>query len=127
RLENEPNVDVMNEPEARAVFIGMDQERDELLFSDIKGKNPFQDKRVRQAIDLTVDTRVINQKIMRNAARPLGTLIADKINGFDDSFGEPYDTDIDKAKTLMADAGYGDGFTVQMDCPNDRYVNDEKI
>lgn len=127
RLEKEPEVQVLNEPEARAIFIGMDQERDELLFSNIKGKNPFQDKRVRQAIDLTVDTNVINQKIMRGAARPLGTLIADKINGFDDSFGEPYTPDVEKAKTLLADAGYPEGFSVQLDCPNDRYVNDEKI
>src|SRR3546814_19107350 len=64
---------------------------------------------------------------MRGAARPLGTLIADSINGFDDSFGEPYKTDIPKAKKLMAEAGYPDGFEVTLDCPNDRYVNDEKV
>ncbi|NYT58628.1 ABC transporter substrate-binding protein [Alcaligenaceae bacterium] len=127
RLESEPNVKVMNEPEARSVFIGMDQHRDELLFSNIKGKNPFKDKRVRQAIDLTVDTNVINQKIMRGAAKPLGTLIGDKINGYDESFGAPYKPDLDKAKKLMTEAGYPDGFSVQLDCPNDRYVNDEKI
>lgn len=127
RLESEPNVEVLNEPEARAVFIGMDQHRDELLFSDVKGKNPFKDKRVRQAIDLTVDTKLINEKIMRGAAKPLGTLIADKINGYDESFGAPYETDIEKAKKLLADAGYPDGFSVQLDCPNDRYVNDEKV
>ncbi len=127
RLESEPDVQVLNEPEARAVFIGMDQHRDELLFSNIKGKNPFKDKRVREAIDLTVDTRVINKKIMRGAAKPLGTLIADKINGYDESFGKPYDTDVEKAKKLLADAGYPDGFSVQLDCPNDRYVNDEKV
>src|SRR5690606_21720684 len=56
-----------------------------------------------------------------------GTLIADKINGYDESFGKPYDTDVEKAKKLLADAGYPDGFTVQLDCPNDRYVNDEKV
>src|SRR3546814_19971302 len=64
---------------------------------------------------------------MRGAAKPLGTLIADKINGYDESFGAPYKTDIAKAKKLMVDAGYPDGFSVQLDCPNDRYVNDEKV
>ncbi len=127
RLEKEPNVQVMNEPEARTVFIGMDQHRDELLFSNVKGKNPFKDKRVRQAVDLAVDTNVINQKIMRGAAKPLGTLIGDKINGFDESFGTPYKPDVAKAKQLLTDAGYPDGFSVQLDCPNDRYVNDEKV
>ena len=82
---------------------------------------------MRQAIDLAVDTKVINQKIMRGAAKPLGTLIADKINGYDESFGAPYKPDVEKAKKLLADAGYPNGFTVQLDCPNDRYVNDEKV
>ncbi|OWT63470.1 ABC transporter substrate-binding protein [Candidimonas nitroreducens] len=127
RLEKEPNVRVLNEPEARAIFIGMDQHRDQLLFSNVKGKNPFKDKRVREAIDLTVDTNVINKKIMRGAAKPLGTLIADKINGYDESFGKPYKPDVAKAKKLLAEAGYPNGFEVQLDCPNDRYVNDEKI
>src|SRR3546814_4278745 len=44
-----------------------------------------------------------------------------------DLFGAPYKTDIAKAKKLMVDAGYPDGFSVQLDCPNDRYVNDEKV
>ncbi|MYN12444.1 ABC transporter substrate-binding protein [Pusillimonas sp. TS35] len=127
RLENEPNAAVLNEPEARAVFIGMDQHRDELLFSSVKGKNPFKDKRVREAVVLAVDTDVINKKIMRGAANPLGTVMADKINGYDESFGKPYKPDVAKAKKLLADAGYPDGFSVQLDCPNDRYVNDEKI
>lgn len=127
RLENEKDVKVLNEPEARAIFIGMDQDRDELLFSSVKGKNPFKDKRVREAVNLAVDTRVINKKIMRGAANPLGSLVANKVNGYDDSYGKPYDTDVEKAKKLLADAGYADGFSVQLDCPNDRYVNDEKI
>ncbi|MEO6958677.1 MAG: ABC transporter substrate-binding protein [Burkholderiaceae bacterium] len=127
RLEKEPGVQILNGPEARAVFIGMDQLRDELLFSTVKGKNPFKDKRVREAVVLSVDTNVINQKIMRNAAKPLGSLIADKINGYDDSFGKPYKPDLEKAKKLLAEAGYPNGFGVRLDCPNDRYVNDEKV
>src|SRR3546814_18317269 len=105
RLENEPNVQVLNEPEARAVFIGMDQHRDELLFSNIKGKHPFKDKRVRQAIDLTVDTKIINQKIMRGAAKPLGTLIAATTNGYDETYGATYKTDIEKAKKHRQSVG----------------------
>ena len=127
RLQKEPNVRVLNEPEARAIFIGMDQHRDELLFSNVKGKNPFKDIRVREAVVRAVDTNVINKKIMRGAAKPLGTLIADKINGYDESFGKPYKPDVAKAKKLLAEAGYPNGFEVQMDCPNDRYVNDEKV
>ncbi|HEU0229097.1 MAG TPA: ABC transporter substrate-binding protein [Burkholderiaceae bacterium] len=127
RLEKVPNIELLRKPEARAIFIGFDQHRKELLYSNVKGKNPFKDKRVREAIDLTVDTNLINKKIMRGAAHPLGTLIATSINGYDPSFGKPYKVDIPKAKKLMAEAGYPNGFEVTLDCPNDRYVNDEKI
>ena len=127
RLEDAKGVKPLTAPEARAIFIGMDQDRDELLFSDVKGKNPFKDIRVREAVVLAVDTKAINEKIMRGAAKPLGSLIATSINGYDESFGAPYKPDPERAKKLLAEAGYPKGFTVTMDCPNDRYVNDEKV
>src|SRR5690606_28744751 len=127
RLEDAPGVKPLTEPEARAIFIGMDQHRDDLLFSNIKGKNPFKDARVREAVVLAVDIEAINKKIMRGAAKPLGSLVATSVNGYDDSYGTPYKPDPARAKKLLADAGYPDGFTVTLDCPNDRYVNDEKI
>jgi peptide/nickel transport system substrate-binding protein len=34
---------------------------------------------------------------------------------------------IEAAKRLMEEAGWGDGFSIQLDCPNDRYINDEAI
>lgn len=127
RLENSKGIKPLASPETRAIFLGMDQHRDELLFSNIKGKNPFKDPKVREAFTLAIDVQAINAKIMRNAAKPLGTIIATSINGFDDSFGAPFEPDLAKAKTRMAEAGYPDGFTLTLDCPNDRYVNDEKI
>ncbi|MGQ9365772.1 ABC transporter substrate-binding protein [Azospirillum sp. ST 5-10] len=127
RLESAPGVRPLTGAEARAVFIGMDQVRDELLYSDVKGKNPFKDPRVREAVVRAVDIKAINQKIMRGAAQPLGSLIAPPINGYAESFGAPYAPDPEKSKKLLAEAGYPDGFTVTLDCPNDRYVNDEKV
>ena len=127
RLEDAKGVKPLTAPEARAIFIGMDQSRDELLFSDVKGKNPFKDPKVREAVVLAVDTKIINDKIMRGAAKPLGSLVATSINGYDESYGAPYKPDPERAKKLLAEAGYPKGFSVTMDCPNDRYVNDEKI
>ncbi|AZY50656.1 ABC transporter substrate-binding protein [Bordetella avium] len=127
RLEDAKGVKPLSAPEARTVFIGMDQARDELLYSDVKGKNPFKDPRVREAVVLAVDTKAINDKIMRGAAKPLGSLIAEPINGYDDAYGAPTKPDVERAKKLLAEAGYPKGFTVTLDCPNDRYVNDEKI
>jgi peptide/nickel transport system substrate-binding protein len=127
RLEDSKGVKALTGAEARAIFIGMDQARDELLFSDVKGKNPFKDPRVREAVVLAVDTAAINQKIMRGAAKPLGSLIATAVNGYDDSFGAPIKSDPARAKKLLTDAGYPNGFRTTLDCPNDRYVNDEKV
>jgi peptide/nickel transport system substrate-binding protein len=127
RLEEAKGVKPLTAPEARSIFIGMDQSRDELLFSNIKGKNPFKDVRVRQAVVLAVDTKAINEKIMRGAAKPLGSLVATAINGYADSYGAPITPDVNKSKALLKEAGYPDGFEVTMDCPNDRYVNDEKV
>jgi peptide/nickel transport system substrate-binding protein len=127
QLEAYPDISIYHRPETRPIVFGMDQSRDELLFSDVKGKNPFKDIRVREAMARVVDVVAINKKIMQGAARPTGTIIASSINGYDESFGKPRKVDLGKAKQLMKEAGYPNGFAVQMDCPNDRYVNDEKI
>src|SRR5690606_35119141 len=103
RLEQEPDVSILTKPDTRAMFIGMDQHRDELLNSNVKGKNPFKDKRVREAVVRAVNNDVINKRIMRGHAQPLGTVIATSINGYQDSFGKPYKTDVEKAKKLMAE------------------------
>ncbi len=59
-------------PELRTIFLGMDQTRDELLFSNVKGKNPFKDKRVRQAFYQAIDIEAIKTQVMRGAATPRG-------------------------------------------------------
>ncbi|MEO0994304.1 MAG: ABC transporter substrate-binding protein, partial [Pseudomonadota bacterium] len=114
-------------PEARTIFLGMDQSRDELLYSNIKGTNPFKDIRVRQAFAHAISLDAINDKVMRGAATPTGLLVAPQINGFAPGLNTPYAYDAEKAKALLAEAGYPDGFEVGMDCPNNRYVNDERI
>ncbi|MEM7653962.1 MAG: ABC transporter substrate-binding protein [Pseudomonadota bacterium] len=127
RLEGASGVQPLSGPEARTIFLGMDQSRDELLYSNIKGKNPFKDVRVRQAFAHAIDLEAIKAKVMRGAATPTGLMVAPQINGFAASLNTPYAHDPEKSKALLAEAGYGDGFEVGMDCPNDRYVNDEKI
>jgi peptide/nickel transport system substrate-binding protein len=127
RLNAAANTKVMQGPELRTIFLGMDQKRDELLYSSVKGKNPFKDKRVRQAFYQAIDIDGIRRTVMRNAATPAAQLIGPGINGFDASLNKRLPYDLDAAKKLMADAGYGAGFEVGMNCPNDRYVNDGEI
>lgn len=114
-------------PELRTIFLGMDQKRDELLYSNIKGKNPLKDVRVRTAMYQAIDENAIVKKVMRGAATPAGLLLAPGLGGFNAKLNTRLPYDPKKAKALLAEAGYPNGFDLQLDCPNDRYVNDEQI
>ena len=126
RVNNNPGTRAITGPELRTIFLGMDQKRDELLYSNVKGKNPFKDKRVRQAFYQAIDIEGIKKTVMRGASNPSALLVGPGINGFQpDAKRLPYD--VEAAKKLMAEAGYPNGFEVAMNCPNDRYVNDGRI
>ena len=126
RVNSSANTRAITGPELRTIFLGMDQKRDELLYSNVKGKNPFKDKRVRQAFYQAIDIKGIKQTVMRGASNPSAQLVGPGINGFQPEMKRlPYD--VEAAKKLMAEAGYPNGFEVSMNCPNDRYVNDGRI
>jgi peptide/nickel transport system substrate-binding protein len=117
---------VMTGPELRTIFLGMDQTRDELLYSNVKGKNPFKDVRVREAFYKAIDMEAIKTRVMRGLSTPSALMIAPELYPLSKDFARPkYDPDA--AKKLLTEAGYPDGFEVTMDCPNDRYVNDASI
>jgi peptide/nickel transport system substrate-binding protein len=126
RVNASPNATVLTGPELRTIFIGMDQSRDELLFSNIKGKNPFKDVRVREAVYKAIDIELIKNRVMRGLSTPSALMIAPELYPLSKEFTRPK-FDPDGAKKLLAEAGYSDGFEVTMDCPNDRYVNDAAI
>jgi peptide/nickel transport system substrate-binding protein len=127
RVNGSANARVMVGPELRTIFLGMDQSRNELLYSSVKGKNPFKDKRVRQAFYQAIDIEGIQKTVMRGASKPTGLMVGPGINGFDASQNKRLAYDPEAAKKLLADAGYPSGFEVTMNCPNDRYVNDARI
>jgi peptide/nickel transport system substrate-binding protein len=118
---------VIEGPELRTIFLGMDQKRDELLYSSVKGKNPFKDKRVRQAFYQAIDMETIKSRVMRNAATPTGEMVAPGIRGFVPELNKRMPYDPEASKKLLADAGYPSGFEVSLNCPTDRYVNDGAI
>jgi peptide/nickel transport system substrate-binding protein len=126
RVNSSGNAAVITGPELRTIFLGMDQVRDELLYSNIKGKNPFKDVRVREAFYKAVDVDLIKNRVMRGLSTPSALMIAPQLFSLSKDFARPK-LDPDGAKKLLADAGYPDGFEVTMDCPNDRYVNDSAI
>lgn len=113
--------------ELRTIFVNMDQARDELLESSVKGKNPFKDKRVRQAVFQAIDMEAIRDRVMGGKSHIAGTMIAPGINGYVPELDDRMAFDAEASKRLLTEAGYPDGFEIGMDCPNDRYVNDEEI
>jgi len=127
RIKSNPNLKVMQGPELRTIFLGMDQKRDELQFSSVKGKNPFKDVRVRRAFYQAIDIETIKTRVMRGAATPTGLMIAPGVKGFVPELNKRFPHDPEAAKKLLAEAGYPNGFEVGMNCPNDRYVNDAEI
>jgi peptide/nickel transport system substrate-binding protein len=127
RIAKTAGMKVWQTPELRTIFLGMDQARDELLESNVKGKNPFKDKRVRQAFYQAIDEDAIAAKVMRGFAHPTALMVGPGVNGYPAELDKRYPHDPAAAKKLMTEAGYTDGFEVGFDCPNDRYVNDEAI
>lgn len=126
RIKSNPETDVLTGPELRTIFLNMDSLRNELLYSDVKGKNPFKDARVRKAFYQAIDIEAIKSRVMRGNSEPSALLISPLLFAKAGDFKRhPYDPVA--AKKLLADAGYPNGFSVEMDCPNDRYVNDEAI
>ncbi|MES6438297.1 ABC transporter substrate-binding protein, partial [Cutibacterium acnes] len=116
RVNSSGTATVLTGPEIRTIFIGMDMARDELLFSNIKGKNPFKDIRVREAFYKTIDVDLIKTRVMRGMSTPSTLMIAPELYPLSKEFTRPK-LDPEGAKKLLADAGYPNGFEVTMDCP----------
>ena len=127
RLRSESKLKVLDGPEVRTIFLAPDIGSPELKYSSVKGKNPFADKRVRQALSLAIDREAIKRNIMRGLSVPAGIVVAPGVNGNTPDLDQAVKPDPDAAKKLLAAAGYPDGFEVRMNCPNNRYVNDEEV
>ena len=127
RLRNDPKLKIVDGPEVRTIYLAPDIGSPELKYSNIKGKNPFADKRVRQALSMAIDREAIRRNIMRGLAIPAGLMVAPGVNGNSPELDAPTKVDIEGAKKLLAEAGYPDGFEVRFNAPNNRYVNDEEI
>ena len=110
-----PDVRIIQGPELRTIYLAMDQARDELLFSSVKGKNPFKDVRVRRAMALGIDEEAITARIMRGQGKPTWEMWGPGVNGFNPALNARPKVDIPEAKRLLAEAGYPDGFTVTLD------------
>jgi peptide/nickel transport system substrate-binding protein len=127
RLRADSKLKILDGPEVRTIYLAPDLGSPELKHSNIKGKNPFADKRVRQALSLAIDRASIQRNTMRGLSIPAALIVAPGVNGHEEALDKPAPANIDAAKKLLADAGYANGFEIRLNCPNNRYVNDEEI
>ena len=128
RLAQDPAVRLTSGPENRVIFLGFDQFRDQLLYSSVKGRNPLKDVRVREAFFRAIDVYALKKAIMRDQSAPTACMTTAAIGCKHAAELEVHPPpDIAKARRLMAEAGYAEGFELTLDCPNDRYINDQSI
>jgi peptide/nickel transport system substrate-binding protein len=127
RLEAAEGVTPLQNPSLRTIMFGINVGGDELHAMPGSGVNPLKDIRVREALWRAIDMEAIKAKVMRGNARIAGSIIAPQIGGYEAETDVKPEFDVDVAKSLLAEAGFADGFSTGLDCPNDRYINDEEI
>ncbi|MEM6465742.1 MAG: ABC transporter substrate-binding protein [Pseudomonadota bacterium] len=127
RVAGTDGLEVKTAPQNRVIFFGLNQGDADLASDNIEGANPLADVRVREAMKIAINRDAIKQVVMRGQSQPAGVAMPPFVNGWTADLDDVPETDIEQAKALMAEAGYGDGFSIQLDCPNDRYINDEAI
>jgi peptide/nickel transport system substrate-binding protein len=126
RLAETDGIEVTRGPENRNIFFAYDMTSERLASANVDD-NPFAKPEVREAMALAIDRDAIQQVVMRGESLPSAAPLPPFVNGWTeamDAYGTP---DLERAQALLAEAGYPDGFSVQLDCPNDRYINDEAI
>lgn len=126
RVEATPGFTIARRPSLRLIYLGLDCGRDRSPGVPGSPPNPLKDVRVRRAIYAAINEDLIVEKVMNGLAEPAGQLFPPGVTGYDSSIRrQPYDPEL--AKRLLTQAGYPNGFTIRLDGPNDRYVNDEAI
>lgn len=132
RLSATPGFEVDMVPQLSLVQLELDGTRDEALETFDKagnplGSNPFKDPRVRLAMAHAIDAEQIVDRVMRGHARVAGIATVPGFGGYQEDLDVRWPTDLELARSLLAEAGYPDGFVTTMNCPLERYVNAEEI
>ncbi len=128
RIEKQDGLTLHQGIEARVIMLGFGHGHDTLKYSkETSDRNPFQDARVREAVQKAISAEAVVDKIMRGNAEVASQLVSAQMKGFSEAASDRIGYDPEGAKALLAEAGYPDGFSFGLKCPNDRYINDESI
>ncbi|MEM9578406.1 MAG: ABC transporter substrate-binding protein [Pseudomonadota bacterium] len=127
RLENDENITVISKSSGRVIYLGLTQRDEFPEITDLQGKplseNPFKDPKVRKAVSLMIDRKLIIDRILGGSGVPAGQLVPDVLGGHSTDT-PPDEVDIEAAKALLTEAGYPDGFGITIYSSNDRFPGD---
>jgi len=118
RLKREPAIKLLQVADLGQQYLSVDMARDELLGSDVKGKNPFKDLRVRRAVYQALNVELITQKVLRGLGAPTGAFLSPRVDGSPAELDQRLPYDPAKARALLTEAGYPNGFAITLDCVN---------
>ena len=118
RLKREPAIKLLQTTDLGQQYLVFDMARDELQDSDVKGRNPFKDLRVRRAIYHAINVELITQKVLRGLGVPTGAFLSPRVDGSPPELDKRLPYDPARAKALLAEAGYPNGFAITLDCVN---------
>lgn len=115
QIENDPSVNVQVETGYRTIYLGMNCSRP-----------PFDDVRVRQAVAYAIDKQTIIDHVLEGYAQyPSG--IESTVIPYSAQDLDPYTYNVEKAKELLAEAGYADGLSIVFHTPEGRYPMDRMV
>ena len=118
RLQQDKRLKFASTTDIGTQYLGFDQARAELESSDVKGRNPFKDLRVRRAVHQAIDIDSIVAKVLRGQATPTGSFVSALVDGYLPELDRRLPFDPAAARAALKDAGYPNGFSVQLDCVN---------
>ena len=128
QVEERDGFTVLSGLETRVIMLGFGHDHETLLYSEeTTDSNPFHDRRVRLAVAQAIDVDTIDRVIMRGTIEPASQLVPDGLSGWSAEHADRPPFDPEAARALLAEAGYEDGFSFGLMCPNDRYINDEAV
>jgi peptide/nickel transport system substrate-binding protein len=125
QIAKTPGLKLVHRTKLMTMFFAFDQGSAELGSSNIKGRNPFKDRRVREAMARAIDIEPVLRPMMGELFIPAGMIVAPGVNGYDPELDQPPPYDPERARALLVEAGYPDGFSVTLDCWND--AGDDEI
>jgi peptide/nickel transport system substrate-binding protein len=116
RLKADRTLKVSATDDIGTQYFALDQHSAEI--GDVKGKNPFKDLRVRKAVQLAIDSDLIVKQVLRGEGTVTGSFFSPLVDGHLPEFEKRPKADAAAARALLKEAGYENGFALQMDCVN---------